>query len=139
LIVTPLAGQHMFRFQMIIDGQVIGDTDGCIIGSAVTGLTNLKQLEEPWLARVSTDPAAVLSILETDETLHDDTVLSIAESLDGWLICGYIYRGEATMLAQEIRGDDLVGPVLVSAVPMADYSAIVDAVRSYWLKNDELG
>lgn len=64
--------------------------------------------------------------------------MSIAESLDGWLICGYVYRETATMLAQEIRGDDLVGPVLVSAVPMADYSAIVDAGRSYWLKNDQL-
>src|SRR5262249_35615718 len=138
LIVAKLAGQHMFRFQMIIDGRVIGDTDECIIGSAMARLTNLGQLDDPRLAVLATDPAAVLSLLETDEALHDTAIVSIAESLDQWLICSYIYRDTATLLAQEIRGDDLVGPILVSAVPVADYSIVMDAVRTYWLKTREL-
>ena len=138
LIVTKLAGWHMFRFQMIIDGRVIGDADECIIGSAMARLTNLGQLEDSRFAALSTDPAAVLSVLETDEVLHDIAVVSIAESLDQWLICSYVCRDTATMMAQELRGDDLVGPILVSTVPVADYSTVMDAVRTFWLKTREL-
>lgn len=134
-IVTPLAGRHMFRFQMIIESQVIGDTEECILGSAMATLANLKPLDDERLARLSSDPAAVLSTLSLDETLHDDAVLSLAESVDRWLMCGYIYEGNATMLAQEYgTGDDLVGRVLVSVVPAVEYSTIIAAVRSYWSK-----
>jgi hypothetical protein len=128
----------MFRFQMIVDGQVIGDTDENIIGSAMATLGELKQLEDPRLAGLSSDPAAVIATLLTDETLHDDAVLSLAESLDRWLVCGYVYQGATTILAQGYRGHDLAGPILVSTVPVADYSTIIDAARTYWLKTREL-
>src|SRR6516165_11099269 len=106
LIVTPLAGKHMFRFQMIIDGFVVGGTDECIIGSAMGALAELAQLDDPRRAGLSADPAAVIATLLTDETLHDAAFRSIAESLDQWLICAYIFRETATVLAQAIRGDD---------------------------------
>ena len=135
-IVAPLPGQHMFRFQMVVDGQVIGDTEENIIGSAMGTLEELKQLDDPRLAGLSSDPAAVIAILLTDESLHDEAVLSLAESLDRWLVCGYVYQGATTILAQGYRGHDLAGPILVSALPVADYSAVLDAARTYWMKTD---
>ena len=136
-IVAPLTGRHMFRFQIVIESQVIGDTDECILGSAMAVLANLKQLDDKRLARLSVDPAAVLSILRFDETLHDKAVLSLAESVDGWLICGYAYEGNVTMLAQKYEDVNLVGRVLVAVVPVAEYDAIVGAARGYWSRTNE--
>ena len=105
----------------------------------MAGLANLKNLDDERLAQVSADPAAVLSTLRFDEVLHDSAVLSLAESVDRWLICGYVYEGNATMLAQEYDGNRLVGQVLVSVLPVIEYDAIIDMVRSYWSKVDETG
>lgn len=132
-IVSPLAGHQMFRFQIVIDGQVIGNTEECILGSAMARLANLRSLDDERLTGLSVEPALLLSMLRADEVLHDDVVLSLAESVDRWLICGYIHKGNAAMLAQEYDNDGtLVGRVLVSMVPIIEYDAVVSMARSYW-------
>jgi hypothetical protein len=138
-LVTPLAGRGMFRFQLVIDGRLIGDTEPCFLGTAMRVLGNLPHLNDERLGLLSSDPDVVLSALLSEEQLHDPTTLSIAESLDRWLIHGYVYEGNVVMIA---RGDEdglLTGPTLISIVGSAEYGPVFDAAYSYWSKVDGLG
>lgn len=130
-ILSPVAGK-MFRFQLIVDGRSIGDNEPCILGSAMHRLRHLQVLDDQRLTRLFDDPAAVSSALRSDESLHDAATLSLAESLDGWLVHGYIYNGQAAILAQEYVRGELAGPILVSALDMAEYDLIFAAAHDYW-------
>jgi len=139
-VVTPLVGHGMFRFQIIVDGQLIGDRDPCPVGTAMKQLGDLPHLDDKRLGQLSANPVALLTALRFDEVLHDAATLSLAESLDRWLIYGYVYEGGITMIAQAYEEGAVVGSISVSVVGSAEYDSIVDAVRSYWLKiNNDAG
>jgi hypothetical protein len=134
-VVTPVTESGMFKFQVVIDGQLVGDSDPCFLGSAMDRLGNLHRLDDKRLASLPVDPDFVLSVLRSDEALHDAAVLSIAESLDSWLVCGYVYEGNVVMLAQIYEEGTLAGPILVSVVASPEYDLIYGAVRTYWSKS----
>jgi hypothetical protein len=129
---TPSRG--MLRFQVIIEGHLIGDSEPCILGTAVKQLGNRPRLEDKRLGALSVDPYVVLSALRADEYLHDLTTMSLAESLDHWVINGYFYEGNFVMLAQAYDNNEPTDLPLIAVVDAAEYISIVDAVRSYWLK-----
>ncbi|MEV7416887.1 hypothetical protein [Streptomyces sp. NPDC089919] len=131
-LVAPLNGIGMFRFQLIVDGQLIGDTEPCILGTAMARLGDLTHLDDDRLSLLSSDREAVLSALLTEEKLHDRTTLSIAESLDDWLIHGYAFKGNVVIVARGDEDGSLTGPTLVSVVTSAEYAPIIEAARSYW-------
>jgi hypothetical protein len=131
-LIRPLTGRGMFQFQLVVAGQVIGDSEPCILGSAMKQLGSLPRLDDERLALISSDPAVVMSALRSDEELHDATTLSLAESLDRWSINGYMYKGSAVMLAEACGEDSATSPLLVSIVDAAEYQSIVDVIRSYW-------
>ncbi|WP_405799371.1 hypothetical protein [Streptomyces sp. NBC_01506] len=131
-LVTPLKGRGMFRFQLIIDSQLIGDTEPSILGTAMARLGDLTHLDDDRLDLLSSDRDALLAVLLNEEELHDRTTLSIAESLDDWLIHGYVYKGNVVVVARGDEDGSLMGPTLVAVVKSAEYDQIVDAARSYW-------
>jgi hypothetical protein len=131
-IVTHLTGRDMFRFQLIISGQVIGDSEPCILGSAMKQLGNLRTFDDERLAELSSDPAAVIFALRTDQFLHDASTLSLAESLDEWMVNGFIYDGRVVMLAQDYRDEAAPGVLLTSLVDTVEYDSIFHAVHGYW-------
>jgi hypothetical protein len=138
-LASPLNGRGMFRFQLIIDGRLIGDTEPCILGSAMSRLGDLRFLDDERLGRLADDPAEVFETLRSDELLHDIATLSLAESLDGWLIHGYLSANNVILLAREYQAGALHGPVLVSIVDAIEYGSIFDATRSYWQKASDKG
>jgi hypothetical protein len=131
-LVSPLVGRDMFQFRLIIAGQIVGDGEPCILGSAMKQLAHLPHLDDERLVSISSDPAAVISALNFDEELHDATTLALAESLDRWSIHGYVYKDSAVMLAQEYGEDATESPLLTSIVEVAEYDSIVDVICSYW-------
>ncbi|MCX5391288.1 hypothetical protein [Streptomyces sp. NBC_00094] len=131
-LVAPLEGRGMFRFQLIVDSQLIGDTEPCILGTAMARLKGLTHLDDDRLGLLFSDRDVVLSALLTEEELHDRTTLSIAESLDGWLIHGYVYKGNVVVVARGDEDGSLTGPTLVAVVASAEYAPIVEAARNYW-------
>lgn len=137
-LVTRLAGRDMFRFQLIISGQVIGDSEPCILGSAMKQLGNLRTLDDERLAELSSNPAAVIFALRTDQFLHDASTLSLAESLDQWLLNGFVYDGYVVMLAQDYRDGAAPGVLLTSIVDTVQYHSIFHAVCGYWLETKDL-
>ena len=50
IVIAPAEGQHMYQFQLVIDGHTLGDAEPCIIGSAMAGLGSLKALSDPRLS-----------------------------------------------------------------------------------------
>jgi hypothetical protein len=133
-LIAPLAGRGMFRFQIVLAGQLIGDAEPSILGPALQQLERRPNLTDKRLSQPLKDPARIMSILRFDEDLHDPTMLSFVESLDRWLVYGYVYEKHYVMLAQAYGGGATIGPVLVSVVDVAEYDAIVDVVCGYWSK-----
>jgi hypothetical protein len=97
-------------------------------------LAALPTLDDERRDATRNDPAAALAILQTDETLHDITTLSVSESLDRWLVCAYIHDKQAVFLAQAYADEEdvLVGRLLTAFVPVADYVTVFDETRAYW-------
>jgi hypothetical protein len=133
IILTPEDGQHFYRFRLVIDGRVIGDTDPCIIGSAMNSLGHLHALSDRRLSSGLSDPDALMQLLQDDE-FHDATTLSIAESLDSWLLCGYRYEGSVVFVAREDSVRDTSGDVLAANIDQFLYDSIFEMASTYWTK-----
>jgi hypothetical protein len=137
-LVTPVAGPGMFRFQLVIDGRLIGDTEPCFLGTAMGDLGSLPHLDDERLGRLSSDRDIVLSALLSEEQLHDAATLPLAESIDHWLIHGYVYKGDVVMIARADEDGSLTGPTWISVVRSTEYDAIFDAAHSYWSRTNGL-
>ncbi|WP_435126197.1 hypothetical protein [Micromonospora tulbaghiae] len=135
-VVTPLIGSGMYRFQLVVHGELVGDTEPCFLESAMGTFGRLHQLDDSRLGQISADASSVMATIDSDDMLHDSALLSVAESLDGWKIRGYVYEGDATVLAQRYmsRPGGAEDPILVSIVPLTEYCSVFDASYDYWAK-----
>lgn len=134
-IITRLDGLHMFSFQLIISGQLIGDSDPCILGSAMHQLGNLPTFDDARLAGLASDPASAIPLLHTDESLHDGSTVTGSESLDRWSVNMFIHEGCVVLLAQAYCDDDEEGPsgeLLTAFVDVAEYDLMFKVVCDYW-------
>jgi hypothetical protein len=133
-LVEPTSYSAMYRFQLIVAGELVGDEEPSFIESAMSTLSELPRVEDHRLDAAPSDPAAALAILQNDDELHDATTLSIAESLDRWLVCAYVHDGSAAFLVRAYAEEDdvLIGPLLTSFVPIADYNAVFREAQEYW-------
>jgi hypothetical protein len=133
-IVTPVSASGMYRFQLVIQGEQVGDAEPCFLETAMSSLGKLHQLDDSRLARISVDTASVMAIIDADDVLHDAALLQVAESLDGWKVRGYVYNGDATVLAQKYAPGSSVseGLVLFSVLPLTEYWSVLHASHDYW-------
>jgi len=135
IIATPLDGKGMFRFQLIVGGTLLGDEQPCILGSAMYRLRNLRRLDDAALSGRAADPETLFASLLSDDALHDAVVLELAESLDDWMVVGFLYGETVFVLAQAYEARSVrTGPVVWSRVPVSHYTAIVETVHSYWVR-----
>ena len=149
IVITPAAGQHMYQFQLVIAGRTVGDAEPCIIGSAMKGLASLKAPGDPRLALALSDPAALVRLVaaigeldiesgdepdDADIDLHDSTVLSLAESLDSWLLLGFAYGRQVVFLASQYQDGRTGGEVITAVVEPLAYEALLEASRAYWTR-----
>lgn len=149
IVVTPAGWRHMYQFRLVIDGCLIGDAEPCIIGSAIRDLGDLKALSDPRLSLGLSDPAALIRLVaaiggldiesgeepdSADTDLHDGTVLSLAESLDSWLVLGFRHDRGVVFLASEYQGDGVLGPVAAAVIEPPAYDPLVEMARVYWAK-----
>lgn len=100
-ILTRAGDAGMFRFQLIVGGRLIGNADPCVPDSGLRELAQLKPLE--------------------DMSLRSDALI-LAESLNRWLIRGFVYESDAHIVAQN---DDVV---LASTIDIGEYECLLDAV-----------
>ncbi|WP_030440956.1 hypothetical protein [Actinoplanes subtropicus] len=133
-LVEPTSYSGMYRFQLIVARELVGDDEPSFLESAMGTLGRLPTVEDARLDSARNDPAAAMAVLQTDDDLHDMTTLSVAESLDRWLVCAYIHDKQAVFLVQAYADEEdvLVGPLLAAFVPVADYTAVFDETQAYW-------
>src|SRR5262245_27593016 len=122
----------MFRFQLVVDGQLVGDREGCIIGSVMTQLENRPHIDDRRLDLLDANPVEFMELFAVDEFLHDSTIMSSVESLDQWTVYSYVRTGRFFVVAQEVV-ERKVGPILAADISEAEFDSIVDAARRYWL------
>jgi hypothetical protein len=135
------------KFRLVINGCLIGDTEPCIIGSAIVGLADLKALSDPRLSLGLSDPAALVRLVtsagamdigsgeepdDADADLHDGIVLELAESLDSWLVLGFRHDRRVVFLASEYHAGGGLGPVAAAVIEASAYDPLVETVRMYW-------
>jgi hypothetical protein len=140
LIVTPSGepwDSRFFRFQFIVDAVIIGDSEPCILGSMMWKLQNFPRLEDPRLARPRLDPTATVSVLRSDAVLNDPSLLNGAESLDGWLVHGYIHGTTAVVMGEPAEPPAGRGTISVAVVPLRDFESIVSSAVHYWRLLDQ--
>jgi hypothetical protein len=89
------------------------------LGECDEAVGNLQTFDDERLAELSSDPAAVIFVLRTDQLLHDASTLSLAESLDRRLVNGFIYDGRVVILAEDYRDGTASGVLLDSLVDPA--------------------
>lgn len=149
IVITPTGWRHMYQFRLVIDGRLIGDAEPCIIGSAIMCLGDLKAPGDPRLSLGLSDPAALARLVASiggldaesgeepdsaDTNLHDGTVLSLAESLDSWLVLGFRHDRRVIFLASQYRADGILGPVAAAAIEPSAYDPLVEMARAYWAR-----
>ena len=134
IILTPAEGRHFYQFRLVIGGQIIGDTEPGIIGSAMNRLGHLHALNDTRLSSDLSDPEALMRLLQVGDELHDATTLSISESLDNWLLCGYRYEGNVFFVAREDPVYETSGDVLAVSIDQSLYDSIFEMAHIYWSK-----
>lgn len=130
--VAPTAGRGLFRFQILIDDKLMGDEEPCILGSAMTRLRILHEMDDDRLDPARSSPGNLISILRSNEILHDAAVLSISESLDSWLLYGYVYNEKVTILGQMYLSNGAMGAATAAVVSRGEFESVVTIVRTYW-------
>jgi hypothetical protein len=121
----------MFAFQLVVDGQVIGDDEPAILGSLMRELQHRPSVDAHQLPDARSSPASAVETLLADEQ-YESAMLRGAESLDRWLVWLYTQQSHAVALAQAVDGNDRTGPILVSVIDVTDLRSLLDAVVRYW-------
>ncbi|GAA2038534.1 hypothetical protein GCM10009839_45150 [Catenulispora yoronensis] len=134
VLVSPRPGYGLFRFQLLLNGELIGDAEPGMLGSAMARLNGLAVLDDPRLEDPTADAAATLELLLADEDLGDPTLFAVAESLDRWHVRAYRFADQVAFLAAPVPEEDgaPLGPVSVSVVSFAEYEPIATEARRYW-------
>ena len=133
---TPTEGRRFYRFQLVVDGVLLGDTEPCIIGSAMNRLGNLHTLNDRRLSSGLSNPTKLMELLQVDEELHDPASLSLAESLDNWLLYGYRYEENVVFMAREYQSPEIFGDVLAVAIDSFVYDSLFEMALIYWIQCD---
>lgn len=122
----------MLRFHLIVDGRLVGDSEGCIIGSVMTQLKNRPRIDDRRLDLLDIDLFKFMELLAVDEFLHDVTTMSSVESLDRWTVYSYV-RGERFIIVAQEAGTLEPSPIFMTNIEEVDFNSVVDAARNYWL------
>ena len=137
VIIIPAGTPHMYQFQLVVDGFVLGDCEPCIIGSAMKRLSSLKKLSDARLSPGALSTDALISLLSTDSELHDAATLSLAESMDNWLLRAYKYEDLVVFVGREYRPVEGLPRTIFSVLDETSYDTIIEAAGSYMRENDE--
>src|SRR5581483_10528659 len=106
-----------FRFQLLLDGHLIGDEEPCIPGSAFGHLRKPFRIDPAQWPDLPAEPERMYAYLDADATLHEQTRAPQAQSLEGWSTKQFVTGSRVVLLARENRGEkSAAGPVHGCAV-----------------------
>ena len=134
VIISAASGNHdprFFSFQLVVDGQTIGDSEPSIIWSAIDRLSRLPELDDPRLNNPTRDLHAAVDAVLNDEHCNQ-ALFHGAESLDAWIVAAYTHDGSTIWLTQQAGSDNShVSPIRAATINNLDYHSIVNRVRAH--------
>ncbi len=129
-LVEAMDGTRFFTFQLIIGGELLGDREPCILGTAVNQLQNLVAVGLDQRSFATKDEAfKALSELKTRDDWNDATLRPLAESLDRWDVRGFSQESSAVFLALP---DADSCSIKVAVVDLDEYQSLVKSLADYW-------
>ena len=135
VIISPSSlgtDSRFFIFQLVISGRLIGNDQPSIVWSAVDRLSKLPSIEDPRLDNPAKDARGTLDAILSDEQCNSAVFVG-SESLDGWIVAGYMHADAAVWLAQRVEPDHRrTGPLMFATVDKIEYTQIVKRVRSFY-------
>lgn len=135
VVITPSSGEGMFQFRLVLRSVPVGDCEPCILGSAMDQLGGICSVDLAGIDPLTIDPDFLIEALVRNDEIHDSVVLSLAESMDGWLICGFIYEDKLVMVAKGRNDASEEERVASCVVGVAEYNSVVEKVREYWISS----
>ncbi|MFC5911583.1 hypothetical protein [Streptacidiphilus monticola] len=136
LLVTRVTGSGVSRFQLIVAGRLIGNSELCFAYGAFEEMASLPRFSDERLRPPFEKQEAALSALVSEEKLHDPATLSLAESLDHWLVQGFMFEESAVMVARPYEDGTPAESALISIVGRREYADVVEMARHYWAQGD---
>lgn len=130
-VIEPTEAADFQIFQLVIDSEVIGDREPCILGTAMRQLRNLAVLDLGPLGPSGFSAPEILSTIKSRDDWNDATLRHLAESIDRWDLRGYSTGSEAVFIARP-NGPNDVQVLLTAVVPLSDYVPIVDVLVQHW-------
>ena len=128
---APTTELRFYTFQLIFGPNLLGETSPCIAGSCFGGLASIQRLDDPRLKPGLLTASETNDLLSTDERLSDGSLRHLAESLDGWATRMYVVDESVVVIAKQDRTG--TGVLHRASVPLLEFQAMVEAMRSYWL------
>lgn len=127
-LLSPSGMQRFFRFQLVVGGELVGDSEPCIAGSAIGPLEQLLKLSDPRLDHERFTAAEVENVLSSDHQLNDASLQNFAESLDVCLVRAFIFHRWVNVL---VTCQD--PPLSRRAVVRIDeFEVLLKALKEYW-------
>ena len=135
-LVESTDSPKFFVFQLVIDAQVLGDREPCILGTAMQQLQDLPTVSIDASPGNETLASGLLSELQANDESSDATLLPLAESLDALQLRGFINGSTVTFLAQQGGATEQSTSPILTSIPVPEYDAIVAAIVTYWTAAD---
>jgi len=122
---------RFFVFQLVIGGELTGDRDPCILGTAMHQIKYLDALDIDPVLVARMDAPEIIAALRSRDSWNDRSLRPLAESLDLWWVRGFICGTDVVFIAGQgsVEGE---GPQRIAKVPIEDYDPIAGAVVDFW-------
>lgn len=131
-VIEPTTTAKFMVFQIVIEGQLIGDRAPCILGTAMQQLRNLAVINVGLPHSQKASPSVIFSALQTNDDWNDATLLPLAESLDSWQVRGFADHSEIVFLARQNGGPKESHSFRMATLPVQEYDFIVKALIDFW-------
>lgn len=124
----------VFRFQLLLDGELVGEAKPCNPGPAFGNLRKPCRLDADRARGLPGGPEALHAYLHADALLHAGTKGPRAASMDGWACHLFVAGSRVALLARDRRGPerDAAGAVRSCSVGIEDYFDVVGCAFEYW-------
>ena len=112
-------------------GEVLGDTDPVIIGTAIRQLQSLVDMPGKSKDEFPSDPGSVLAFFKGNVDEFDASLRPMAESLDEFAVHAWIAEDFAHFFLAKGTRQPFYDSPRTAAVCVAEYDSIVRAVADY--------
>jgi hypothetical protein len=119
------------RLQFLLGQDWLGDFEPAIVWADLTSMVCLPDFREPELDPRERSTRQILEALDSDEEVHDSSLLGVGEGFDQWLIRAYVFADQAVFVWRKVDQSATRDPSMLT-VPRAEQLAAAEAAFLYY-------